>query len=153
MKRKVANMLDIVNIGNARKGEYKKVIKEIYLKGKCPFCRENFKYHKKPILKKKGGWLLTEESWPYKNSLFHFLIIGEKHREEFSEVTNKDFESIAYLTCWAIRKHKIRGGVLAIRFGDSNFSGASVPHIHFHLISPQQDKRTKRIRPVHFPVG
>ena len=57
-----------VNLKNARRGEYSKVIEEIQKTGKCPFCKENFKYHKKPILKKTNGWILTENSWPYKNA-------------------------------------------------------------------------------------
>ena len=143
----------LVNIKNARKGEYKKVIKEIAKTGKCPFCKENFKYHKKPIFKKKGDWFLTEVSWPYKNTYCHLMILGEKHRENFSELKNEDFEAISFLTRFAIKKYKIKGGALAVRFGNTDYTGASVAHLHFHIISPEINKKTGRTKTVNFPVG
>lgn len=142
-----------VNINNARAGEYKKVIEEIARTGKCPFCKENFKYHKKPVYARKDGWFLTNNSWPYKNTSCHLIILGDKHKENFSELAKKDFESVSYLVNWAIKKWKIKGGGLAMRFGNTNYTGASVSHIHFHIISPEIDKKTKRAKVVSFPIG
>lgn len=138
---------NFVSVANARKGEYKKVIKEITKTGKCPFCKENFKYHKKPLLKNRGGWFLTENSWPYKETRHHLIIIGKKHKENFLELKNKDFTDVAYLTNWAIRKYKIKGGGFTMRFGDPRINGSSVSHIHFHIIAPKSKKR------ILFPIG
>ncbi|MFH1714484.1 MAG: HIT domain-containing protein [Candidatus Nealsonbacteria bacterium] len=146
-------MKKFVNIRNAKKGEYKRVIEEILKTGKCPFCKENFKYHKKPVYKRKNGWFLTNNSWPYKNTKHHLIILGNKHKENFSELTKSDFESVVYLTNWALKKWKIKGGGLAMRFGDTNYTGASVSHIHFHIISPEINKKTKRSKTVNFPIG
>jgi len=142
-----------VNIKNARRGKYKEVIKEIATTDKCPFCKENFKYHKKLVSKRKNDWFLTNNSWPYKNTGYHLIILGDKHKENFSELTKKDLESVAYLTNWAIKKWKIKGGGIAMRFGDTDYTGASVSHIHFHIISPKIDKKTKQAKTVNFPIG
>jgi len=142
-----------VNVKNARQGEYKKVIEAIANTGKCPFCKENFKYHKKPVFKKKGKWFITNNSWPYKNTEHHLIILGDEHKEDFSELTLKDFESIKFLANWAIKNWKIRGGALAMRFGNTDYTGASVSHLHFHIISPKINKKTKRATPVSFPIG
>jgi len=147
MKRK------FVNLKNARKGEYRKVIEKIILTGKCPFCKEDFKYHTKPVFKQKNGWFLTENSWPYKDSRRHLIILGDKHKENFFELTKKDLETVAFLANWAIKEYKIKGGALAIRFGDTDFTGASVSHIHFHLISPKINKKTGKAKTVNFPIG
>ena len=143
--------MKFVNIKNARKGEYQEVIAQIAATGKCPFCPENFKYHKKPIYKKKNGWFLTNNTWPYKNAKNHLLILAEKHKENFSELTKKDFESVAYLTNWAIKKWEIKGGALNIRFGETDYTGASVSHLHFHIISPKVSN--KKAKTVLFPIG
>ena len=142
-----------VNVKNARTGEYEQVIKEIATTGKCPFCKENFKYHKKPTYKRKGKWFLTNNSWPYKNTKNHLIILGDKHKENFSELTSSDLESIRYLANWAIKNWKIKGGAIAMRFGDTDYTGASVSHVHFHIISPEIDKKTKRAKVVNFPIG
>jgi len=143
----------LVNIRNARQGEYRKVIEEIAKTGKCPFCKENFKYHKKPIYKRKNDWFLTNNSWPYKNTNYHLIILGDEHKENFSEITKKDLESVTYLINWAIKKWKIKGGGITMRFGETDYTGASVSHIHFHIISPKIDKKTKKTKTVNFPIG
>jgi len=142
----------VVNDKFARSEEYRKVITAIKSENKCPFCPENFKYHKKPILKKSGEWILTENSFSYKDARFRFLIIGLKHKENFSELTMNDLRSVRYLTNWVIRKFKIRGGAIAVRFGDSNLTGSTVCHLHFHLISPKK-KRNGAVKTVNFPIG
>lgn len=142
-----------VNLKNAKSKEYKKVIAEISTTGKCPFCPENFKYHKKPIYKRKNNWFLTNNSWPYKNTENHLIILGDVHKENFAELTKKDFESVTFLVNWAIEKWKIKGGALTIRFGDTDYTGATVSHLHFHIISPKIDKKTKHAKVVNFPIG
>lgn len=144
---------EFVNIKNARRGEYRRVIEEIAKTGKCPFCKENFKYHKKPIFKRRGDWFLTEASWPYQNTNCHLMILGEKHRENFSELKKEDFEAVSYLARFAIKEYKIKGGALAVRFGNTDYTGASVSHLHFHIISPQINTKTGRAKTINFPVG
>ncbi len=136
----------------SRKDDYFKVIKTIEFEGECPFCRDNFKYHKNEILKKRKNWFITKSSWPYKNSFYHFLIIGLKHKEYLLELNQNDFNSVRELANWAIKKFKIKGGALAVRFGDTNLSGSTVCHIHFHLISPKQ-KNNGIAKTVNFPIG
>jgi len=144
---------NFVNIKNAKNGEYKNVIEEIAKTGKCPFCKDNLKYHRKPILKRINKWFLTEATWPYKNIRCHFMILGEKHRENFLELKKDDLEAVSSLVKWAIKKYKIKGGGLAIRFGNTDYTGASVAHLHFHLISPKINKKTGNAEVVNFPIG
>lgn len=144
---------DVVNLKNAREGEYEKIIAEIQSKGKCPFCKENFKYHKNPILKRKEGWFITKNSWPYKNTSHHFIILNFTHKETLLELTAKDLQSVISLAKWAIRKYKIRGGLFMGRFGETNVTGATVNHLHFHLFSPKKDTKTKLTKKVSLSIG
>lgn len=147
MKRRV------VDLRHAKSKEYREVLKNIQEIGKCPFCKENFRYHKKPILKKEKRWFITKSSWPYKNTQYHFLIISEKHKENFEELNLSDFEAVFRLTNWAIKKYKIKGGGLTLRFGRTIYTGSTVCHLHFHFIVPKIDKKTKKIKTIYFPIG
>ena len=142
----------VVNPGTARTEEYRKILKTIESENKCPFCPSNFKYHKKPILKKSGGWFITENSWSYKEAKYRFLIISEKHKERLSGLTVKDFATVLRLAKWAVKEFNIPGGALAMRFGDIKFTGATVYHLHFHLISPKINKNGSA-NVVSFPIG
>lgn len=137
----------------AKSRDYCRVLEEIDGTKRCPFCPENFRYHKKPILRRLGGWLVTENSWPYKGARKHFLLIAERHLENFGDLGFKDLEAVMKLTRWLVRKFKLPGGGLALRFGDPFFTGASVRHLHFQLIQPAKNKKTGRVATVNFPIG
>ncbi|MFA4890387.1 MAG: HIT domain-containing protein [Candidatus Paceibacterota bacterium] len=126
---------------------YHSIIKTIEKEGKCPFCPDNFKYHKHPVLKKQGNWFITKISWPYKNSGFHFIVISKKHKEKISELSSGDIKDILSLAQWVAKKNKIKGGAIAMRFGETDYTGATVCHLHAHLIVPQKRKT------VNFPIG
>ena len=131
--------------------KYQKVLKEIITEGVCPFCPETFKWHTKPILKRLNGWLITENFSPYENAKFHFILVGKKHKEKISELTLTDWRTITSLISWAVKKYDIKGGGITMRFGDSLYTGATVKHLHLHLISPEIEKG--KAKTVSFPIG
>lgn len=138
------------------KPEYSNVLKDILSKGVCPFCPENFSWHKKPILGKDKDWFVTENSWPYKNARYHFLLICTAHKTDVDELTIDDFVSLHNLVRGIRERFEISGGAMTLRFGDSRFTGATVAHLHFHLIVPslyKSGKKKGRARIVWFPVG
>lgn len=151
MKKKV-NKAGI-DIRFAKTSDYRRTLEKIIDTNKCPFCPDNFKYHKKPILKKLNGWVVTENSWPYKNTKYHFIFIPERHLENFSDITIKDFATIKELVDWIIKKYKIKGGGVTMRFGEQKYTGATVHHLHLHLIVPELDLAKGSAKPVYFPIG
>lgn len=142
----------VVDPKNARSEDYRAVLKKIEAGGKCPFCPKNFNWHRKPLLRRSGRWLITEASWPYKNAKFHFLIIGGKHTERVQKLTAEDFRDILFLLRWAVKRFGIAGGALSLRFGDMAYTGATVRHLHFHLIVPKLGRADKALV-VNFPIG
>ena len=135
----------------AKGGKYSQVIQDIQSQGVCPFCPDTFKWHTNPILKIDGGWLITRSFNPYAGTQEHFLIISQEHKEQLVELTPKDLYAILKLAQWATIEFKLQGGLLALRFGDSEHTGATVKHLHAHLVVP--GKENGRIQVVNFPVG
>ncbi|MBP7057414.1 hypothetical protein KBB08_02900, partial [Candidatus Gracilibacteria bacterium] len=70
-----------------------------------------------------------------------------------SEVTDEDFHAVRTLGNWVIKKYNLKGGGLTFRFGDSIYTGATVRHLHMHLIVPTVNPETKQALPVSFPIG
>ena len=143
----------VVDPTYAKSDEYKKVIATIAEQGDCPFCPENFKHHKKEILNTDGNWFITENSWPYDGTSHHLLLINTQHKEQFAELTPQDFQSVMNLVNWAIKKFELKGGGITLRFGETRLTGATVCHLHFHLIVPELDPQTNRGKTVNFPIG
>lgn len=145
-------MAKIVDPHHAKSDGYRRVLKQIVEEGKCPFCPDNFRYHLNPILKKIGSWFVTENSWPYQNTKHHLLLIGEQHKEKFEQLQARDWTDITKLVGWSVKKYKIKGAGVALRFGATEYTGATVCHLHFHLIVPK-DPETGRVMTVNFPIG
>ena len=144
---------EIVEPKFARTKEYRNVLGIFKKAGNCPFCKDAFKTLKKPVLKKEKGWFVTTNTWPYKNTKYHFLIISEKHNENIADFKKSDFESVFKLIKWLVKKYKIKGGGVALRFGETAYSGSTVRHSHFHLISPRAKRGTKDSKTVIFSIG
>jgi ATP adenylyltransferase len=152
-------MKRLVDARNARTPEYKKVIERIAKDGNCPFCPDNFRYHTRRILKRQGKWLITRNFNPYPSTRYHFILIGEKHKTRAKHLTTKDFAEIGQLVQWAEQTYNIQGGAIAMRFGNTRYTGATVSHMHCHLIVPKLEYRkiggkTQRVASiVSFPIG
>lgn len=145
-------MKKIVDIRNAQDADYRAVLDEIIKDGKCPFCPENFKWHRKPIIIQYNKWLITEAAWPYENAERHFLIIGEAHKERLSELSEADLRAVWGLANSVVECFGLKGGGLALRFGDTAYTGATVCHLHFHLIIPKLGPDGRALV-VNFPIG
>jgi diadenosine tetraphosphate (Ap4A) HIT family hydrolase len=50
------------------------------------------------------------------------------------------FDELQKMAIWAENRFKIQTGGIAMRFGDVSDNGATVDHLHVHLIIPSKDK-------------
>ena len=89
--------------------------------------------------------------YPYKNTKHHFLLLHKEHIDRLDKITPKEQNELMELVTWAIKKFKIPGGTLLMRFGETRYTGASVSHLHAQLISSDPD--AKEYEPVLTRVG
>jgi len=133
---------------NGGEAGYRDQLQQIIDAGVCPFCRLG--WHKGDVLARRDGWFVIENAWPYENAARHLLIISEKHKEGLDELTPEDLAVV--LSFANGLAEETGGGALTLRFGDSSLTGASVGHLHWHLITPVVGD-DGRVRPVYFPIG
>jgi diadenosine tetraphosphate (Ap4A) HIT family hydrolase len=130
-----------VNMDNARYDDQREVMERIEEARVCPFCPDHLKeFHRQPILRSGEHWNLTPIQWPYEHTSTHLLAIAAYHAETLSDLKNGSFDELQEHLQWAELTYKIAAGGLAMRFGDVTKNGASVKHLHMHLIVPSDDK-------------
>ena len=134
--------MSFVNQDNARReNNYSKVIAEISEKKVCPFCPDQIKnFHKLPI-DERVHWLVTQNMYAYKPTKFHYLLIHKNHIQSIAEISDDAWKELKHI----ITETKVPGGTLMLRFGETKYTGASVTHLHAHIIqsdpdSPDYDK-------------
>lgn len=120
--------------------KYIGALTQIMKDGVCPFCPEQLaKYHKNPILQEGTFWLVTESMYPYKGAKPHLLLIHKNHISTLEELVPEAWTEFYSLVKELIKKHSIKGGTTFIRFGDIKYTGASVSHLHGHIVSSDPD--------------
>lgn len=102
----------------------------------CPFCMKHFlKYHTKPILMNGKHWVLTENFQPYEGATHHLLAVSKKHTTRFENLSPAAQSELFKLFGAELRKRRVKGGALFMRFGDTEYTGGSVEHLHAQLVS------------------
>ena len=146
------NKNGFVDLDNARTKQQKQVMKDIAGAKHCPFCRENLvKYHKQPILKEGKFWIVTTNQWPYEHTKHHFLLIYKSHAVSLSELSPLAGQELFELLAEIEQAYQIKGGGLAMRFGDTDYSAGTVNHLHVQLIDP--DITAADFQPVRVKIG
>ncbi len=150
MKKKPT--VDVESARAAKRDDYSGVLETIRAGGFCPFCEEHlFKHHRKPLLFKTKRWLVTENAWPYEGTKYHFLFIARPHVEEVADGPADLLKDLQVAYAKLRKRYDFKGATLAMRTGDSAYTGATVRHLHAQLIVGT--KRTKASTPITVVAG
>lgn len=142
-----------VNLNNAREEDQKKAMERIESRDECPFCLNNLKKeHKEPILKKGKFWIVTKNQWPYDEAENHLLIISKKHIENLSNIPPEAGKELIEFLQFIETEFDFRAGGVGFRFGDINYNGATVSHLHVHVLEPG-DSESDNYKPIRFKIG
>lgn len=125
----------ILNLHHARRDDQRRKMEELLARGLCPFCPKHLEeYHDNPIEVWGKYWVITKNDYPYAGTKLHYLLIFRKHitrPEEISVVAMK--EMLVMLRDFS-REHEVPGGAILMRFGETDYTGATVDHLHLHII-------------------
>lgn len=147
-----ALQVDLDNATVVVRGDYTDALKSIIEGGFCPFCEEHlFKHHKRPLLHKTKHWLVTENGWPYQGARHHFLLIPLVHVSRTEDLSPETWADFLTTYRMLITKFELTGASLLIRSGDTSLTGASVNHLHAHLIVG--NPRSENAKPIKALVG
>lgn len=144
-----------VELDNARVDEQRELMERIAASGECPFCTgSRWNKELQPILHQGVFWKVRENRWPYENARVHLLFILNQHGERFDDLPQGAGEELFCLCAEMERRYAVESGAVSMRFGDTSKNGATVRHLHAHLIvAGITDREHPDYKPVRFRVG
>jgi ATP adenylyltransferase len=143
---------DHVNIFHARNDKQKRVMERIIKDRICPFCEKHLDhYHTPPIIKKTKYWILTKNMFPYEGAELHLLFINRAHLTSIAKLSASSRSDLLALCQWALKKYRRKAGSFLMRFGESQYTGASVEHLHAHLVF--SNPRSKKYKPIKIKIA
>lgn len=124
------------NLHHSRDEKQREKMRKAMDAGLCPFCspmRE--KLLEKEILFENRSWLLTYNESSYEGSTLHLLIIYKTgHVESPLELSPNEWKALHEVLSFAERKFNYKGGTFMMRHGDTDYTGATISHLHAHIV-------------------
>lgn len=95
------------------------------------------------ILFTRNHWYVSQNRFPYDAIEYQILIIAKNPIYKIDEMSKEMWEELKEIMDYLREEFKIPGGALCYRFGDTQYSGASLKRLHAHLIVPKKEMKTK----------
>jgi len=126
----------IVEPANGRNEEYKAQLERILESGICPFCQNGETLKEQLILRSNQSWWIKENAHPLAHTLYHFVITPNRHIESVDDITSAEWEDLKEMRAWVKQNYPANGDAMYVRSGEPLVTGATVTHLHYHMIVP-----------------
>lgn len=143
---------ELMNLNNARSEDQLIRMKRLKNLGVCIFCKKHLeKYSKVPIIKDGKYWVIRKNDYPYEGSKIHLLLVYKKHIDSIEKISKEAMLEFFDYIKWVNKKFKIPGATILMRSNDSKYTGATITHLHTHIISGYP--KNKKSKPILAAVG
>lgn len=133
-----------VNMRHVRTDEQRELYERIQGTKLCSFCEDFCRgkppsFHPNPVIRDMKFWILTECFPKLDGAKEHFLIVskfldGKGCHLLFPTLSTDAWAEFGTLLEWVITEYQLPGGAFFFRFGDTDYTGASVSHLHGHIV-------------------
>lgn len=128
-----------VNIDHAGTKEYREMLEQIQKDGICPFCVDFCEgksptYHPNPILVETNWWVITENVRKYKGVVHQFLLVPKVHVTKPWELADEVWSDLKLILEKISKLKNLSAGSFVMRFGDTDFTGGTVTHLHAQIV-------------------
>jgi ATP adenylyltransferase len=121
--------------GNARTAGQLAEMRRLDAEGICLFCPDGLARHpRQRILFRTRHWAVTPNEFPYQGTSLHLLLVPDQHAGDLLDLTEdvrRDFWEALQAVA---RVHQLRHYGLGVRNGDCRYTGATIGHVHAHVL-------------------
>jgi ATP adenylyltransferase len=103
--------------------------------GVCLFCPEGLRTHaRQQILWETKHWAVTPNKFPYRGTGLHLLLVPHAHAGDMLDL-DPDIRQDFWTALAMVReRYRLSHYGLGIRNGDCRFTGATITHVHAHVL-------------------
>jgi len=124
-----------LRLDNARTPEQLQRMGRLAKKFGCFFCKGNYlKVGASPALHQARYWFIKKNDYPYKGAVHHYLIASKTHVTKVTDISPSAWAELLKVIKWLEKRLKVKGGSIFARSGEMAYTGATLDHIHFHLL-------------------
>lgn len=129
-----------IDLTKARSAEQYEQFRRIDIDGECPFCPdaiESSSPDEMNVVAQGQHWTVIANMIPYAHTDTHLVLIAHDHVEKPEDLTPESWADLHTVISEYTRD--LPYGGIALRFGDFTHTGASVAHLHVHILKPEDN--------------
>ena len=125
---------DLGTVRNSRSTAQREHMENTVGKGVCPFCQIDPELNH--IIMAGKFWNVWHNPFPYRYRRNHMILALKEHIVDVREMTSEMWAELGDLVKQVTRELGIEAGAVVMRFGDSQFTGSTLQHLHVHIDEP-----------------
>ena len=139
--------MSLYYFGNVRTREQYDDMRRLEESGTCIFCPRQLRADpNQRVVYRSAQWTLTPNEFPYVGTRLHLLLVPDEHVTDLLDLSPAALADFWTALAWARDEYGLSYYSLAARNGQCEFTGATVRHVHVHLVQGDVDD------PEHVPV-
>jgi len=120
---------------NARAPEQLAEMRRLEAAGVCLFCPSQLARHpRQQVLFSTRHWTATPNEFPYPGTSLHLLLVPHQHASDLLELSEEARGDFWVALARLAERHDLSHYGLGIRNGDCRFTGATIRHVHAHVL-------------------
>jgi len=137
--------IPLYNFDNTRTAEQLAQMRALADAGVCLFCPDQSPVDL-PVVQRLPLWTVISNRFPYRGTKLHLLLVPDEHVADLIDLSAAAQAGFFTALAWARSEYGLSFYSLAARNGDPRFTGATIGHLHVHLLTGDVDN------PDHEPV-
>jgi diadenosine tetraphosphate (Ap4A) HIT family hydrolase len=111
--------------------------------GICLFCRPHLESDaEQRILHRTDSWSVTLNEFPYRGTRLHLLLVPDEHVGDLLDLSAAAQADFWAALGWVRSRYELTYYGLGARNGDGRFTGATIEHVHVHVVVGDVDSQT-----------
>jgi ATP adenylyltransferase len=121
--------------GNVRTPEQLAEMQSLEARGICLFCPDGLRQsERQQVLLRTRHWVVTPNEFPYAGTALHLLLVPHQHVSDLLELPGEAQQDFWAALGMVRDRYGLRYYGLGVRNGDCRFTGATIRHVHAHVL-------------------
>jgi diadenosine tetraphosphate (Ap4A) HIT family hydrolase len=132
--------MSLYYLGNYRTQAQLDDMLQLEAAGTCIFCPEHLaKDPNQRIVHRSAQWTVTPNEFPYRGTRLHLLLVPDEHVIDLLDLSDAAKADMWTVLTWIRAEYGLTFYSLVARNGECEFTGATVRHVHLHLLQGDVD--------------
>jgi ATP adenylyltransferase len=127
-------------LGNYRTQQQLEDMIRLEAEGTCTFCPEHLaKDSDRRVVHRTSRWTVTPNEFPYRGTRLHLLLVPDEHVTDMLDLSDEAKADLWTALDWVRAEYGLTFYSLIARNGECEFTGATVRHVHLHMLQGDVD--------------